>query len=177
MTKKRTARRTPIKKAEPKVDWGDAFIDALASGGNVRAACLKAGIGRTAAYARRRDELAFHDAWETAMEEATDILEEEARRRAYGGIEKTVYGSGGPGVGTVEVGVAKEYSDTLLIFLLKAHRPEKFRENMRIVHDGTVKHRHSMKAEDMSDDQLAGIASRAVARPGRRRAAPTPEGA
>jgi hypothetical protein len=48
-------------------------------------------------------------------------LEDEAVRRAYEGVERPVFQGG------KQVGVVREYSDTLLIFLLKALRPEKYR--------------------------------------------------
>ncbi len=67
-------------------------------------------------------------AWEEAREEAADHLEDEARRRAVDGWDEPVYGSGGTGVGTVEVGTIRKYDSTLLIFLLKGARPEKYRE-------------------------------------------------
>ena len=59
-----------------------------------------------------------------------DDLELEARRRAVEGTERPVFYQGG------EVGYVREYSDTLLIFLLKAHRPNKFRE--RVEHEHKV---------------------------------------
>ena len=52
-------------------------------------------------------------------------LEDEARRRALQGVEKPVFREGR------QVGTVTEYSDTLLIFLLKARRPEKFRDRAR----------------------------------------------
>ena len=64
------------------------------------------------------------------------MLEEEARRRAYVGFDEPVFGSGGHGIGTVQVGVIRKYSDTLLIFLLKGIRPGKFRENHKHEHTG-----------------------------------------
>ncbi len=51
-----------------------------------------------------------------------DLLEDEAVRRAKDGVEEPVY-QGGKLVGHVQ-----KYSDTLLIFLLKGAKPEKFRE-------------------------------------------------
>ena len=51
---------------------------------------------------------------------AADILEDEVDRRAVEGVEKPVgWHKGKPG------GYVREYSDTLLIFLLKGDRPEK----------------------------------------------------
>jgi hypothetical protein len=74
---------------------------------------------------RRAADEAFARAWEDALEQGTDSLEDEARRRALQGVEKPVFREGR------QVGTVTEYSDTLLIFLLKARRPEKFRDRAR----------------------------------------------
>jgi hypothetical protein len=88
----------------------------------VRHACEAAGIGRTTAYEHRERHPDFALAWDEALEDACDLLEAEARRRALEGVEKPVYWQG------VVVGTIREYSDTLMTLVLKAHRPEKFRE-------------------------------------------------
>ena len=54
------------------------------------------------------------------------VLEAEALRRALKGTEKPVYQNG------KQVGAIREYSDLLLIFLLKARRPTVYRENARL---------------------------------------------
>ena len=56
-----------------------------------------------------------------------DALEDEAWTRAVDGRSRPIF-QGGVCVGYVQI-----YSDSLLITLLKAHRPEKYRENMKIV--------------------------------------------
>lgn len=132
-SKKATRTARTIKKGGP--DWA-AFLRALRVSGNVTAACRSAGVGRRTVYDRRDSVPSFQAEWDEAVDEAVDDLEGEARRRAFEGTLKPVYGSGGVGVGTVEVGQVREYSDTLLIFLLKAHRPTKFRDNVRHEHTG-----------------------------------------
>jgi len=67
----------------------------------------------------------FAAAWDEALEIATGSLELEARRRAQKGVLEPVYYKG------KKVGAVRKYSDTLLIFLLKAHRPDKYRDNVR----------------------------------------------
>jgi hypothetical protein len=114
------------KKGRPPAAWRDAFLKALADTGNVRAACHVAGVGRTTAYRAQADDPAFAAAWETAIEESVDLLEIEARRRAVKGTDKPVFHQG------KQVASVKEYSDTLLIFLLKANRPEKYRDNYKL---------------------------------------------
>lgn len=101
-----------------------AFLAAYARLGNVTQAATAAGIDRSTHYAWLREEGPEGDAYRAAFaqaeEEAADWLEAEARRRAVEGVEEPVY-QGGKKVGTV-----RRYSDTLLIFLLKGARPDKY---------------------------------------------------
>lgn len=106
-------KRTPEKAKMPVGDWGPAFLAALAETANVRYSCRQAGIARRTAYDRRDRDEPFRAAWDDALEDACDRLEEIAAGRAESG------------------------SDTLMIFLLKAHRPEKYRESVRHEHAGS----------------------------------------
>ncbi len=134
--------RTPKKR--------EAFIDALAKTGNVSDAAELAGIGRRSAYDWRRDDLSFAAEWDDAIDQAADRMEREAFRRAVEGTDKPVFGSLGQGMGSGEVGRVKEYSDTLLIFLLKAARPEKYRERAEVRHTGlTPEQAAQMTAEEL----------------------------
>ena len=58
------------------------------------------------------------------------MLEAEARRRAAIGVDEPVFYKG------KVVGHIRKYSDNLLMFLLKAHWPEKFRDNYGVEHSG-----------------------------------------
>jgi hypothetical protein len=112
---------TPKKeKKEPK--WWPAFLDALSRTGNVFLSSKQARISRRQVYTCRERSEKFRKLWDDALEDAADLLEGEARRRAFG-VDKPIYYKG------KKVDVIKEYSDTLVIFLLKAIRPEKFRDN------------------------------------------------
>lgn len=86
----------------------EAFLSVLREGSSVTAACRAVDISTPTAYKWRQEIPEFAAAWEAAIESGTDLLEDEAKRRAL----KT--------------------SDTLLIFLLKGRRPEKFRDNMKV---------------------------------------------
>lgn len=104
-----------------------AFCEQLRlSGGNVTRACEAVGIGRRSVYEWRDDDAEFAAAWNEALEAGTEELEEEARRRALRGTEEPVFYKGEP------CGAIRKYSDTLAIFLLKANKPEKYRENINI---------------------------------------------
>jgi len=90
----------------------DRFIEALGSGATVSEACDEVGIGRRTAYDHRQRDEQFALRWADAIERGTEELETEAKRRAMDG------------------------SDTLLMFLLKARRPETYRERTEIRHAG-----------------------------------------
>ena len=66
------------------------------------------------------------------MEIGTSALEDEAHRRAFDGTEEPVFHQG------QECGSVRKYSDTLAIFLLKAHAPEKYRERQDVNVNGNM---------------------------------------
>lgn len=98
------------------------FLKALAETGNVSEAARKARLDRSTAYQIRRQDQAFADAWDDALDVAVDLLEAEARSRAVDGVEQPRFHQGRI------CGTVRKYSDSLLMFLLRAHRPETFRE-------------------------------------------------
>lgn len=104
--------------------WAKAFLSALAESANVTLACRAAEIGRTAVYVLQKKDTAFALAWADAIEEAADLLEAEARRRAESGVLEPVFYQG------MKVGSIRRYSDPLMVLLLKAARPEKYRERL-----------------------------------------------
>lgn len=111
--------------------WKEKFITSLRKKGNVSAAAKAAGINRCYAYETKEADKDFEKQWNSALEESCDLLEEEARRRAHDGVLEPVFYKGD------KIALIRKYSDTLLIVLLKAHRPNKFRENAQIEHVGS----------------------------------------
>lgn len=123
------------------------------TGGNVSRACAAIGVARQRVYEIRAKDEQFAQLWDEAIEHGTDELEEEARRRAFAGVDEPVFYQG------EECGTVRKYSDTLLIFLLKGRRPDKYRENVRTEHTGKDGGPIRIcKAEDLTDDELAAIA-------------------
>lgn len=119
--KKDLQKLTP-KKGEKRAAWRSGFLSALRVHANITKAALEAGIVRQTAYDRKASDVIFSAEWDDALEQACDGLEIEARRRAEEGVTEDVYYQG------EVVGHKRNYSDTLLIFMLKAHRPEKYRD-------------------------------------------------
>ena len=105
------------------------FLEALEATGNTSKACLFAGVSRRAVYDWRDEDKQFKADWDKAVDRSGDLLEDEAKRRAYNGVRKPVY-QGGALVGHVQ-----EYSDTLLIFLLKGAKKEKYGDRVKVSGD------------------------------------------
>jgi hypothetical protein len=106
-----------------------AFLAALSKTANVTHACTFAPMSRDAAYKWRAADPEFKKEWEDAIEKGTDLLVLEARRRAFRGTRKPVFYKG------AIAGYIREYSDVLLMFLIKERRPE-YRESFRQIDDG-----------------------------------------
>lgn len=104
------------------------FLDVLSETAIVVYACKQAGLSRRTAYNWRDADPEFAKEWEYAAELGTDALEDEAIRRATVGVLKPVY-QGGKKVGSV-----RELSDNLLMFILKARNPEKFKDRAQVDH-------------------------------------------
>lgn len=99
----------------------EAFLAALRTGGSAAYAAGKAGVGRTAVYEWRAADPEFAAEWDSAVEEGTDRLEDEAVRRGAIGVETPVFYKGR------QIASVKEYSDMLLQAQLNARRPDKYR--------------------------------------------------
>ena len=113
--------RHPATSATPK-RW-TTFLATLAETGNVKQSAKAARIDRVTVYRKRDRDPAFAAKWDEAARIGVELLEDEAQRRAYSGADKPVYHLG------KRIDVVKDYSDTLLIFLLKGAKPTKYREN------------------------------------------------
>ena len=102
------------------------FLDALAETASVVSACDISNVPRRTAYDWRKADASFAEAWDSALDVGTDALEDEAVRRAYSGWNEPVHYQG------VQTSTIRKYSDTLLIFLLKGRRPEKYKERQEV---------------------------------------------
>jgi hypothetical protein len=135
-----------------------AFCAALAETGQVGRASAAVGVTRQCAYKWRKEDLDFALAWDEAMQIAIRGLEDEAIRRGRDGTDEPVVHQGqfAPLIdydaidpltgekyipqlapvkrnadGSPALATVKKYSDTLLIFTLKAHDP-KYRDKQNI---------------------------------------------
>lgn len=147
-----------------------AFLDNLRETANVTVAARAAGVSSGTVYKHKREDVLFAERWDEAMQEAIDMLEHEAHRRAFEGTEEPVFHQGrptymyeteadgsvklveeitiddkgeevrvqkpviliDPKTGRPKLNSVRKYSDPLAMFLLKAHRPDKYRERSEV---------------------------------------------
>lgn len=109
-TPKRRTRNTHPP-ARDRLKWVKPFLARLKDTCNVRASCEKAGVSRGVAYVQKARDQEFSKAWDAAIDDGVDMLEFVARQRAIR---------------------PEAPSDLLLIFLLNAHRPEKFARRIKV---------------------------------------------
>lgn len=95
------------------------------NGGFVGKACEAVGVSKQAVHNWRGSDAEFAAEWDKAVDLATEDLEKEARRRAYNGVDEPVFYQG-------EIcGHIRKFSDTLLMFTIKARKPE-YRDKITI---------------------------------------------
>lgn len=129
--KTKTTEKSVVKERKPHIRTlrtphaRETFIRVLRETCNVTDAARAAGWSRRqTAYEWRDVDAEFAADWDEAEQEAADKLEREAWRRGVEGTDKPVTFQG------VITATYKEYSDRMLELLLKAHRPEKFKERL-----------------------------------------------
>jgi hypothetical protein len=110
------ARLTPENRAR--------FLEVLERTGNLSAASDAVGVSRNASYTARQTDPAFNTLCQEALDRATDRLEERVRLRAERGTKRGVWYKG------ERCGEEREYHDNLSMFMLKAHRPETYRQDV-----------------------------------------------
>lgn len=120
-----TSRPVPIRAARKRL-----FLASIARWGSVTRAAQETGIHKSSHYEWMQRDPVYAAAYKQAEDEAIEAMEAEARRRAVEGVSKPVFGKGGEVYGHIT-----EYSDQLLMFLLKGKRPEVYRERVDLTVD------------------------------------------
>ena len=105
--------------------WKELFLQELERLPNVTLAARKARIDRITAYSARKTDPEFALAWDAALDASIQMAEGEVYRRAVHGVLEPVY-QGGKKTGSV-----RRFSDSLLMFMLRAHKPSMYRETTR----------------------------------------------
>lgn len=148
-----------------------AFLAAYATSGNISAAAKLSKVHRSQHYDWIDADPAYAAAFAAAHDEAADLLETEARRRATVGVAEPVVYKGSltheplfdkdgnlkrNEKGEVQFSktplTIRRYSDVLLIFLLKGARPQVYRDNFK--GEATTPRRTVAELRNLSDEQL-----------------------
>jgi hypothetical protein len=98
------------------------FLEAFRQCGTISRAAKAVGINRDTVLNWRNQDSEFEKLFINADCDIADELEAHAIERATTGVRKTVYFRG------TRIGETIEKSDTLLMFLLRARRPELYRD-------------------------------------------------
>lgn len=122
--KKERRRKGQHSTAAQRIDEQNAFLKAFASSGNVRAACMAAGINRSAVYSWSETDVEFTIRYNQAKSDVDDAIRAEIYRRGMFGEERYVIAQGKIVYHEGKPLTIREKSDTLLIFHAKARMPE-----------------------------------------------------
>lgn len=105
-------------------NWELFFYLLLKYAGNVTRACELSKISREAVYARRNANPEFEARFQEVKAQAIEVMEDEATRRAFEGVEEGIYFQGS------KIDLKTVYSDGLIQFLLRANKPEKYKDRL-----------------------------------------------
>jgi hypothetical protein len=94
--------------------WHETFLETLRRVPNITLACKAAGVSRRTAYDHREQRPAFREAWDEALAKSVDAVETRAWQMAMEGDSR------------------------LIEFILKAHRPEKYRDRAEVAVAGGI---------------------------------------
>lgn len=131
-----------------------AFLAAMENTASVSRAAEIARMDRDNHYLWLKKDPDYAAAFEIAQMRGLDVLEAEAVRRAHEGVTKPIFHGGKRAIDVVQnpdgsikrdetgkpIGIpaaVREYSDTLLIFLLKSRNPKVFGDRLKQEHSGS----------------------------------------
>jgi len=116
-----TTKKAAAKDTRSKTKKQNTFLEKLPQYASVNRACRLAKVPRTNIYHWLKTDAAFKKKYAEANATALQTLEDEAVRRAFEGTVKPVYYQG------KKIGTIREFSDSLLLALLKAKAPHKYK--------------------------------------------------
>lgn len=145
----RTRRAKTSRAVTRRQKWVKTFLATLARTATVSQAAREAGVHKDTAYALRKRDAKFAKGWDDALEESNDVLRAEAWRRSVHGAENVVTHQGQLVLVWVDADgrvvppgdpaavrqaplVERRYSDQLLMFLMKAHDPERYGDRSQV---------------------------------------------
>lgn len=104
----------------------DLFFAELEKHGQITRAARIARLDRASVYELRASNPEFNTRWVAALDTYADTLEAAAHQRAVEGTDKGVYHQG------VLMSTEKQYSDTLLLAMLKAKRRREYGDSSKV---------------------------------------------
>ena len=109
----------------------ELFLNQLVeSGGNIGKALNGIPITRYQLTKYAKEHSAFNTRFNDALDLGLDALEDEAKRRGFDGVEEAVYHK------AKKIGVKRNYSDTLLKFILAGRRKKIYGKETRLKLEG-----------------------------------------
>jgi hypothetical protein len=110
-----------------------AFLAAYAECGSITIAAKAADINRCTHFDWMK-ETEYRKAFKAAQDEACELLEKEARRRAIEGTRRYKFHKGEPILDPVtrDPYFELDYSDVLLIVLMKGNMPDKYKDRSEV---------------------------------------------
>lgn len=106
----------------PSEEQWEVFLAELRQHATVKRAAKAAKIHHATVYKHLARDETFRKRVDEALEAGAIALEQEAIRRAVEGVKEPVFYKG------QKVAAVTRYSDTLLIFLLKGLKPERYKD-------------------------------------------------
>jgi hypothetical protein len=121
------------------------FLEVYEQTGRLTEAARIAGVSRRTHY-RKLEDPVYRKAFAEAEQGAVDALEAEAIRRGRDGVKKPILYKGQPVRQGPRILYLTEYSDQLLIMLLKRFRPALYREHVTAERTGSTEIVERMRA-------------------------------
>lgn len=112
-----------------------------------------AGVPIAAAFFWRKEDPEFQEAYNEARDMVVEMLESHAIKRGTQGVRKPIYHRG------MLVGFDRQYSDSLLQFMMKGLAPETYRERISVTGkgDGPVTHGLTKETANFIRAQVLGV--------------------
>lgn len=133
-----------------------AFLAAYAHTGRLVRAAKAAQCNWRMHYYWLKVDPHYAEKFAEAKQMAGDFLEDEAIRRATEGVTRTIFFKDTP------IAEETDYSDTLLIFLLKGAKPEQYKDRFQVEHKGAVELLHKLRdLPGLSEDELTEVIAEA----------------
>ena len=128
------------------------FLEAFGLSGSIQEAARLANVHWQAHYDWLQEDPTYRERFRQARMWAVQTLEDEAFRRALKGVNRPVLYKGKPVFVGGQMMYETEYSDQLLITLLKANSPDKYRERTENLQF------HKLDPSQLSDAMLEKLA-------------------